>query len=453
MYPGLRNTFRLTLHGGRAYVERKRDGQRVAALSAMESVVLGMMDGERREAEITELLHAAGRSDSSSVLASLRARLGPLISDSDHHPIEYDLVTLASVGPVDPFEGFRQLPGPRVLHWWVTAYCPKRCVYCFANPILGTRATDAVLPREQLKRIFTEAAELGAERLLVAGAEPLLRSDLPEVLGDAIELGIQPLLTTKHRIDRPLAERFAAAGLRHLSLSLDTVDPEENKRLIGMPGYAASVDHTMDSLFHAGIEYSLQTVVTPVNIHALRSVVDFAAERHARVIQVVPYEPVQSPIGQYDNNQLLVDRSVVERQIESLQREFPTVEVELFEELGSGSRDAYQCDIGMTKMLFLPDGVVHRCYKLTADDRLRGRDLRVDTVAAAWHDPAFRSVISPPQQTYSGSACAGCNRFQSCHDDGRCIYQALVDHGRYEAPDRDCDGPYQIEFKILNPTG
>jgi MoaA/NifB/PqqE/SkfB family radical SAM enzyme len=450
MKPRLSPNFRLIIRSNRAYVERRRDAQVVAALSPLESLLLGMMDGKRSESEICDLLRAAGRPDVAAALSKLQLRLGPLISSAGPPSVDFDLKTLARVQDVDPREGLRRLPGPRVLHWWVTAYCPKRCVYCFANPILGSRAKDAILSRSQLQTIFVEAAELGAQRLLVAGAEPLLRQDLPEVLGDAIGAGILPLLTTKHSIDRALAERFAAAGLRHLSLSIDSVDSQENQRLVGNPNYACHVAETMEALQYAGIEFSLQMVVTPVNQHSLRKVVDFAATRRARVVQVVPYEPVQSPIGDYGNYEMLVERSAVASEVETLQCKYPTIELELFEELGSGSSDAYQCDIGMTKMFFLPDGVVHRCYKLTADDRLRGRDLRVTSVAAAWHDPAFQPIISPPRQNYAGTACFGCGRFQSCHDEGRCIYQALVDLERYEAPDRDCDGPYGFDLKVLN---
>jgi MoaA/NifB/PqqE/SkfB family radical SAM enzyme len=96
----------------------------------------------------------------------------------------------------------------------------------------------------------------------------------------------------------------------------------------------------------------------------------------------------------------------------------------------------------MTKMFFLPDGVVHRCYKLTDDGELKGKDLRKHSVAAAWHDPDFGQKISPPRTLYAASNCGNCGHFDNCHDEGRCIYQATFTNGNYFAPDRDCDGPF-----------
>src|SRR5271157_2518964 len=37
---------------------------------------------------------------------------------------------------------------------------------------------------------------------------------------------------------------------------------------------------------------------------------------------------------------------------------------------------------------------------------------------------------------------AYCGRFSNCHDEGRCVYQASIDHGVYFAPDRKCEGPF-----------
>jgi MoaA/NifB/PqqE/SkfB family radical SAM enzyme len=450
MRPSLHPAFDLVLRKRRAYLERHEDGQPVAGLSPMEAVVVGLMDGNRTADEIVALLEQAGRSEAATVVAALMARLGPLIVSEIPRQIGHDLQSLASVLAVDPSEGLRRLPGPRVLHWWVTSRCPKRCVYCFADPVLSARADDAVITRAELRKVFFEAASLGAQRLLVAGAEPLLRTDLPEVLGDAIDAGILPLLTTKHRIDRCLAERFAAAGLRHLSLSIDAIDLEESRQLVGNPSYPAQVRSSIACLKQAGIAFSIQAVITSLNRTALKQLVEFALHQEARVLQVVPYEPVRSPIGPYRNDELLVfDQASLGAEIARLSEEAPGIKLELFEELGTGSRDAYHCDIGMTKLFFLPDGVVHRCYKLTADERLRGRDLRSSSVAAAWHDPGFRPLISPPIESYSGTSCARCARFAGCHDEGRCIYQAMVQHGRYEAPDRACDGPYTISLHSL----
>lgn len=443
MKPALASAWELQIRNGKAYVHRRHDDQPVAALNPAEAILFGLIDGSRSWAALRDILVQAVGPRGLRLVSSVETRLRPLFVYGQRRTPNYSLDALGSVATPDSAEGLRPLPGPRVLHWWVTRYCPRRCVYCFARPIFGGKSIDAEITRDQLKQVFEEAVSLGTENLLVAGAEPFLREDLPEVMGDALAVGITPLVTTKFPISRALAERLANAGVRHISLSVDTLDKEESFALIGSRDYPVQVCHSVDNLNRAGVRFSIQTVVTRLNPISLRAVAAFAADRGAKLLQVVPFGSVSWPIGHLSNEQMILEHSnEVDKEVELLSRRFASLKIEKFEELGTGNRSDYQCDIGMTKLFFLPDGVVHRCYKLTHDDRLRGKDLRQVSVAQAWHDPDFANIISPPQENYAGSSCHRCARFASCHADGRCIYRAFVDHGHYEAMDRSCSGPF-----------
>ena len=304
-------------------------------------------------------------------------------------------------------------------------------------------ASDASLTREELVRIFREAVELGAEHLLAAGAEPFLRDDLPEVLGDAIQCGLTPNITTKHPIGPELAARLAAARVPHVSLSLDSLSPETSLRLIGSSSYPDQVRRSAAHLNAAGVEFSIQAVATPFNLSDLEAVVRFAAEAGAIVVQIVPFEDVRRPIATLDNDAMAVpDVTFVADLVEQAATRYPHLRCELFDKLGAGARAEFQCDIGATKLFFLPNGIVHRCYKLVDDESLMGKDLREVSVAEAWHDPGFGTKISPPRELYAGSSCGVCSRFDGCHADGRCIFQAKMTHQTYYAPDRACDGPF-----------
>lgn len=446
--PALHPAFDLRLIHERAYVVRRVDSQRVAALRAAEAVALALMDGTRDAGALDRLLEDALPGRGASLVSSVRTRLKPLLPSGTR--ADYPaLAALASACDPDPADGLRPLPGPRVLHWAVTQVCPRRCVYCFAEPRLGGAADDASIAREDLARIWTEAVSLGAEIVLVAGAEPLLRRDLPEVLGDAIRAGLTVVLTTKHPVSAALAARFARAGVPHLSFSLDSLDADENRRLIGTARYAEQVRSSVRHLAGAGVAFSIQAVVTRLNPDSARHVAAFAAREGARVLQIVPFKAVRSPIADLTNADLLLeDDAWLDHLVVELRDRHPAVHIEKFVEPGAAGT-GYHCDIGQTKLFFLPDGVVHRCYKLTEDATLRGADLREVSVAAAWHDPQFGRVISPARALYSGAACGECGRFNACHDDGRCLFEASMRHGRYHAPDRSCDGPVAMPLRLL----
>lgn len=443
MRPALAKTFRLAVRNRRAYIERVADGQPVAALWPAEAAALVLMNGRRRWTDLEQALQEGIGEQGVALLRSLRSRLGPVLTGRGAAARPPPGMLPSELLPPDPAEGIRPLPGPRVLHWSVTRYCPRRCAYCYAEPLHGTAAPDATLPRERLRSIFAEAACLGAQYLLAGGSEPFLRGDLPEVLGDAQQSGLTPLVTTKHPMTEALARRLAGAGVRHISLSVDSMDPEENRLLVGSAGYPEQVRTSAARLRSAGVAFSIQSVLTARNLHSLEAVAAFAARSGALAMQVVPFEPVRLPIAGLGNHDMeLPPETPVDEIVEHLKGKYPGCRIERFEFLGSGSRADYHCDVGMTKMFFLPDGVVHRCYKLTADARLQGLDLKQVSVARAWHDPEFREVLFPLPEQYHDTACGQCGRFRSCHDDGRCIYTALVRHGRYAAPDRDCGGPF-----------
>lgn len=435
--------FELMVLDKRAYVMRRSDWRMVGSLTKLEAAALKMLAEGNVVSDIEGVFQEVVGSGATALLRRVDLRFSSLLLPGRGIATHISFEELGSVESACSHTALRELPGPRVLHWHVTRYCPRKCVYCYAEPLHGGRADDAIISRGDLSRIFAEAATLGAEHLVVAGSEPLLRPDLPEVMGDAIACGITPFLTTKHPIDQDLAHRLAIAGVKHVSLSLDSVSQNRSLTMIGSDIYPKQIRRSIAHLVDAGVSFSFQTVATALNLDDLHDVGRLAVELGAKVMQVVPFETVRRPITKYDNDSMLLeDTDVVRRCVEELATAYPSVRFELFEKLGTGARSQFHCDIGMTKLFFLPNGVVHRCYKLVDDSTLTGRDLRECTVAEAWHDPGFGVKIAPPRVLYQASACGACSRFDTCHSDGRCIYEASVTHESYYDQDRSCNGPY-----------
>jgi MoaA/NifB/PqqE/SkfB family radical SAM enzyme len=424
-------------------VERCADRRIVGFLGRLDAIALKLLADGCPPTEVERVLSSSLGRDAHHLIRSVHARFQSILRSGVAAPVT--LADLSDVQPTSARGGVRDLPGPKVLHWSVTRFCPRRCAYCYAEPEFGGHAIDAALTRHELGRIFQEAVELGAEHLLAAGAEPFLRDDLPEVLGDAIACGLTPNVTTKHPIDASLAARVASAGVRHVSLSLDSLSPDTSLTLIGSRAYPEQVRRSAANLKAAGVAFSIQAVATPINLTDLDAVVRFAAEAGAVVIQIVPFEDVRRPIGAFGNRHMAVpDVTLLAALVEEAGARYPTLRCELFDKLGAGARAGSQCDIGATKLFFLPNGVVHRCYKLVDDPSLAGKDLRKVSVAEAWHDPGFGTIISPPRELYAGSSCGVCSQFDGCHEDGRCIFQAKMSHHTYYAPDRACDGPFAV---------
>src|SRR5258707_8471268 len=112
----------------------------------------------------------------------------------------------------------------------VTDRCQFRCTYCMPREVFGR--DFAFLPREELltfeelARVARVLPGLGVRKLRLTGGEPLLRRDLDKLI--AMLAGIGGIgdiaLTTNGALLAGKAVALAAAGLRRVTVSLDSLD-------------------------------------------------------------------------------------------------------------------------------------------------------------------------------------------------------------------------------------
>src|SRR3954465_10520098 len=108
----------------------------------------------------------------------------------------------------------------------VTDKCNFRCTYCMPAEGLGWLGRDEILSFEEIARLVGVLARLGVDEVRLTGGEPLMRRDLPELVGllSATE-GVRDLSLTPNGV---LLDRFAGplveAGLQRLNVSLDSLN-------------------------------------------------------------------------------------------------------------------------------------------------------------------------------------------------------------------------------------
>jgi len=106
----------------------------------------------------------------------------------------------------------------------ITDRCDLRCTYCMPAEGLAWTPRAELLTPVEFERIARVAVEMfGIGSIRVTGGEPLVRSDVVEIVGRLSRLGVDTALTTNGTGLVRLAEPLADAGLARINISCDTL--------------------------------------------------------------------------------------------------------------------------------------------------------------------------------------------------------------------------------------
>jgi cyclic pyranopterin phosphate synthase len=133
--------------------------------------------------------------------------------------------TLAPAG--SPLEDARRRP-LRDLRISVTDRCNFRCTYCMPKEVFGKDYAflphEALLSFEEITRLARLFKDLGVEKLRLTGGEPLLRRNVERLIEMLAALDLDLTLTTNGTLLAKKARSLRDAGLRRVTVSLDSLD-------------------------------------------------------------------------------------------------------------------------------------------------------------------------------------------------------------------------------------
>ena len=146
----------------------------------------------------------------------------------------------------------------------ITDRCNFRCRYCMPREIFNREyeflQRELLLSFEEITRLTRIFKTLGVEKVRITGGEPLLRNGVEELIAELAGVGIDDLtLTSNGSLLARKAEALAAAGLRRVTVSLDSLDPDV---FAAMNDAGFPVSKVLD-----GIEAAAATGLTPVKVN------------------------------------------------------------------------------------------------------------------------------------------------------------------------------------------
>ncbi|MHB1132129.1 MAG: GTP 3',8-cyclase MoaA [Chloroflexota bacterium] len=265
----------------------------------------------------------------------------------------------------------------------VTDRCNFRCLYCMPPDGVDLLPHEDVLSYEEIALIVRAAAKLGLSKVRLTGGEPLVRAGIAKLVRELSAIpGIDDLaLTTNGALLGAKAPALAAAGLRRVNVSLDTLRPERFYRITR----GGDLTRVLE-----GIEAARRVGLAPLKINVVvvrglneDEVQDFArltVERdwHVRFIELMPVGESAGWAG---------DGYVPTQEIKDLVAQLGTLAPASGAGLGWGNGPAryYRLPQAKGTVGFISPVSEHFCFqcnrlRLTADGKLRPCLLRADEI-------------------------------------------------------------------------
>ncbi|MEC1665964.1 GTP 3',8-cyclase MoaA [Bacillus mojavensis] len=150
----------------------------------------------------------------------------------------------------------------------VTDRCNFRCTYCMPAELFGPDypflKKEELLSFEELERLATLfVTRFGVEKIRLTGGEPLMRKDMPELIKKLARIpGLRDIaMTTNGSLLPVYAEKLKEAGLKRVTISLDSLEDERFKMINGRGVSVSKVLEGIEAAKQAGLGVKINMVV------------------------------------------------------------------------------------------------------------------------------------------------------------------------------------------------
>ncbi len=356
---------------------------------------------------------------------------------------------------------FREQRGsgqPLVFVLNLTYRCNLRCKHCYSAVPSGGRELDT----DDLRRAVQDMRDLGTSIAMLSGGEPLLRSDVYDIIFEVKRHNIKCALSTNGiLIDERTCGDLRDLGVDYVGVSLDHVDPRAHDEFRGVRGAWERALQAIKLLVKHGIPTGIRVTITRMNVSSIAKIIDLA--RVLGVARVACYHLVPSGRGKLISElsldpaqhlRLLDDlirycRAV--RDVEVLTVDNPSDGLYVLLRTSDSEEDFWdrvkqleirgRCAAARRILSIYPDGVVHPCQFMNTVRMGSIEERRLIDIA---RDPESKSVV---ERIRSGQVCNGCAFTRYC---GGCRVRADHYVGDVFSIDPECA---MIRLRDLHRVG
>jgi len=374
------------------------------------------------------------------------------------------IMGVAKYGVHKPF-----IPGaPFLVVWDYTYECNLKCKHCYSS---AGRSLKKEMGREEALKVVSILGDFGVTTIAFSGGEPLVRSDIFDVLKLCREYGIFTAIATNGTtLTRENIEKLKNSGVGYLQISLDGASSKTHDSFRGVSGVFDRVIEGIRNAVESGIFVEVATTVTKMNINEVGDIIDLC--RKLKVNWFMAYNFIPTGRGREIVN---LDLSPSEREkllkdlwIENLKGENLTVlttapqfaRVALINSRGNGeatvpthfysmklpgrlvelSEFVGGCGAGRSYCAVEPDGSIQPCVFLP----VRVGNILTDDFEYLWDNSEV--LIKLRNKDLLKGNCGRCRYRYVC---GGCRARAYAYFNDYMAPDPGCIHNAQYIYQSL----
>lgn len=174
--------------------------------------------------------------------------------------------------------------------WQLTYRCDYRCGFChYWKDPMGNQPEQTV---EMFELGARKLAKMGTMLISLAGGEPFLRDDVPQIVRAVAQYHFPFVTTSGWHMTPALARELFEAGLWGASVSLDYADAARHDKRRGRKGAferaLRALEYLSEARVHRWQRVNLMCVLMHDNLDQVEKLIELAAERDA-YFMIQPY--------------------------------------------------------------------------------------------------------------------------------------------------------------------
>lgn len=295
----------------------------------------------------------------------------------------------------------------------VTNACQLNCIHCYHEDHIKKDELNTNVILQTIK----DLKELGTMQLTITGGEATLRSDISDIIKNALDMGLSVQLLSNGQIENNILKKLLKFKTK-FSVEVSLLGSEiENDLITGQKGSYQKAISVIQELASSSIKTSINTVVMKQNYNSLKKLYDICKGLN------VKWSHTPIIYGDKDNKYRLNDNELLEYY------KLFSEQTELIRKLKYMKKETINysknCNAGYTTILIDCTGNVYPCIWLR--EKSLG-NIKNETLHKIWfNDEIFDDILNEKKIGFSG--CLECKYYSVCR---KCPGYAYAETGQYD---------------------